>query len=74
MKITKELREHLLNREFYNLFDIAMAMCDYFEWKHNDMRDIPDKIWKLAEKYVKRKKMYLEDEERTYKRNNNSCH
>jgi len=72
MKLTKDLRGNLKNRDFYNLYDIACVIADYEEGKHQDLRYIPNnRIWELAEKYVRNKKMYLEDEEWTRKRDTN---
>lgn len=67
MKITKQLKEYLENRDFYNTFEIANTIADYKEWKHKDDREISEEIWDLAIRYIKQEKMYLEDEERTWK-------
>lgn len=68
MKLTKSLMEYLENRDFYNLFEIANTIADYKEKKHQDNREISEEIWDLAERYVNKMEMYLEDEERTRKR------
>lgn len=31
MRMTKKLREHLQNRDFYNTFEIANTIADYKE-------------------------------------------
>lgn len=67
MRLTKKLKEYLKNRDFYNLFEIANTIADYKEWKHEDNREITDEIRELAEKYVNEMEMYLEDEEWTWK-------
>lgn len=67
MRLTKKLKEYLENRDFYNLFEIANTIADYKEWKHEDNREITDEIRELAERYVNEMEMYLEDEEWTWK-------
>lgn len=68
MKLTKQLKEYLINRDFYNTFEIANAIQDYIEWKHEDNREIPSETYDLAIRYIKQNEMFLEDEERTRKR------
>lgn len=67
MKLTKNLKEYLKNRDFYNTFEIANTIADYKEWKHKDDREISEEIWDLAIDYINQEKMFLEDEERTRK-------
>lgn len=68
MKLTKQLMEYLKWRDFYNTFEIANTIADYKEGKHKDNREISDEIRDLAIKYVNKMEMYLEDEEWTWKR------
>lgn len=67
MRLTKNLEEYLQGRDFYNLFEIANTIADYKEGKHQDNREISEEIWDLATKYVNKNEMYLEDEEWTWK-------
>lgn len=66
MRITKQLKKYLQNREFYTTFEVANTIADYKEWKHKDNREIPNEIWDLAIEYIKQEKMFLEDEEWTW--------
>lgn len=67
-QLNKELDEYLKWREFYNKFEIANTIADFYEKKHEDNRYIKDAYRELARQYIIENKMYLEDEERTRKR------
>ena len=71
MRKSKQLYEYLNSFDHFNLREIASRIADYKEKKHIDDRYIDNnEYWKLAEQYVKDNEMYLEDEERTRKRDN----